>query len=378
MSQSTLSTKNHDIEVLRTVAIAFVIFAHVAALLSPDSMYWRVLGFARFGSGVDLFFCVSGFIITSSIISTVPERKNLASFMSFAIPFWKRRFWRLMPSAFFWVFVMLLISYVWGGKGQVIPFEIMYKSAFHALTQTQNFYFIDCRPAGSCGELGIYWSLSLENQFYFALPILAFLLPQKKLAAFFFLVFLSQFFLPRTLNESTPFMWPLRTDAIALGVIIALFTQSKVYRHTELKSLKNGATCTAIFLFSVLLLALLSSPRPIISFSVGITALVSGFLVLLASYNNGYFSSRKSIRRFCDYIGSRSYSIYLTHIVGLSLTKIIFFSNATNYDLTHTTIYLAFFFLITLFMSEINYRVIEMPLRNYGRNIVQNRKVVDL
>jgi len=377
MSQSTLPTKNHDIEVLRTVAIAFVIFAHVAALLSPDSVYWRVLDYARFGSGVDLFFFVSGFIITTSIISTVPEKKNLASFMSFAIPFWKRRFWRLMPSAIFWVFVMLLISYFWGGKGQVIPFEVMSKSALHAISQTQNFYFIDCRPAGSCGELGIYWSLSLENQLYLALPILAFFLPRKRLAAFFFLVFISQFFLPRTLNELTPFMWPLRTDAIALGVIIAIFTQSKKHRHIEPKYLVNSTICTVVFLGALLLLAVLSSPRPIISFSVGITALVSGLLVLLASYNNSYFSSNKSIRRFCDYIGSRSYSIYLTHIVGLSLTKVIFFSNMTNYDLGHTTIYLTFFFLTTLLMSEINYRTIEMPLRNYGRNVEKKRMVVN-
>lgn len=113
--------------------------------------------------------------------------------MSFAIPFWKRRCWRLMPSAFLWVFVLLLITYIWGGKGPVITFDIMSKSAFHALTQTQNFYFINCRPANTCGELGIYWSLLLENQFYFILPILAFLLPRRKLFVFFFLVFYLSF-----------------------------------------------------------------------------------------------------------------------------------------------------------------------------------------
>lgn len=170
----------------------------------------------------------------------------------------------------------------------------------------------------------------------------------------------------------------LRTDAIALGVIIALFRQSKVYRHTKLKFLKSGVICTAIFSISVLLLVVFSSPRPIVSFFVGITALVSGFIVLLASYNNGYFSNRKSKRKFCDYIGSRSYSIYLTHTVGLLLTRIVFCSNATNYALAHTTLYLVFFFLLALLMSEINYRVLEMPFSNDGRNVVRKRKRVDV
>lgn len=48
--------KNNDIEVLRTLTIVFFILAHIAALLSPVSTYWKLLDISRFGSGVDLFF----------------------------------------------------------------------------------------------------------------------------------------------------------------------------------------------------------------------------------------------------------------------------------------------------------------------------------
>jgi peptidoglycan/LPS O-acetylase OafA/YrhL len=367
MQQPAIPKKNHDIEVLRTVAIVFVILAHVAGILSPDSLYWRILDYARFGSGVDLFFCVSGFIITSSILSTVPKDKSLSAFVNFTVPFWKKRFWRLMPSAIFWIVIVLLLASIWGGKGQIIPFESMSSSALHALTQTQNFYFIECRPAGTCGELGIYWSLSLENQFYLLLPLLAFFLTDRKLALFFFIVFLTQVFLPRTLNAATPVMWPLRTDAVALGVIIAIFAHNAPSSRPCPRLLESKTFCAGAFMIALLLLALLSSPQPLLSFSVGITAVVSGFLVLLASYNRGCFSSHPAVRVFCDYIGSRSYSIYLTHVVALALTKILFFSAATRYDGLHTALYLTFFLTATLLMSEFNYRIIEMPLRALGR-----------
>jgi len=58
-----MDKKNHDIEVLRTLAIVFVILAHIPGILAPDSFYFKVISVSKFGSGVDLFFCVSGFLI---------------------------------------------------------------------------------------------------------------------------------------------------------------------------------------------------------------------------------------------------------------------------------------------------------------------------
>lgn len=367
MSDLVSSKKNHDIEVLRTIAILFVLLAHAAILFSPSSLYWDVLNYAKFGSGVDLFFCVSGYIVTLSIINKIPNHKSFYSFWEFSYFFWRRRFWRLMPSAVFWVLIVIFMSLVWGGQGVVIPFELTITSAFHAITQTQNFYFITCRPQGSCGELGIYWSLSLENQFYILLPVIAFVFEREKLFLFFFFVFLSQFFLPRTLNEATPFMWSLRTDAIAIGVMIAILSNGRDRSEIFSKIFSCKLISFAALIVLVFSLALLSSPKPFVSFSVGLTAVVSGILVFIASYNGGVFSGNILFRSVCDYIGSRSYSIYLTHVVGLSLTRIILGFDLNVIGAFETILNLLFFLAITFVMAELSYRFIEMPLRKRGR-----------
>ncbi|QJW55504.1 O-acetyltransferase OatA [Serratia plymuthica] len=358
--------KNHDIEVLRTLAIVFVILAHIAALLSPESAYWKILDISKFGSGVDLFFCVSGFIIAKSILDQIPKDRTLSSFLNFSLPFWVRRFWRLIPSAFLWVSISVVLSILWGGNGVFLPIEVLYKSAFAAVTQTSNFYFSECRPLGACGDLGIYWSLSLENQFYLLLPVIAFLMP-RKLIYFFVAVFIAQFFLPRTLNASTPFMWALRTDAIALGVIIAILNK-RIINSETIKSLNGRINHPLpIFIILTILLAIFASPKPIVFFSVGLTALLSGVFVLIASMNINVFSSNMIVRKVCDYIGSRSYSIYLTHVVMISVVKSIFFNEHTDFSLYMELTYISLFLALTLIFSELNYRFIEVPFRKYGK-----------
>lgn len=130
---SILSTKDHNIEVLKSGAI---IFARGVALLSTESVNWKRLYFAQFGYIVDPFFCTAGIVITSSTLSTIPKSENLAKLMDIAIPFCKKGDCYLISSAFHWRFVLLLISSGLAGKGQIIPVELMSKFASHVLTQT--------------------------------------------------------------------------------------------------------------------------------------------------------------------------------------------------------------------------------------------------
>ena len=190
----TTLRKNSDIEALRTLAIILVIFAHISALLSPDSVYRVVLAYFRFGYGVDVFFCISGFIITKSIINEIPSSRSLKSILDFSIPFWTRRFWRLMPSAFFWVLMGLLLSAWHGGEGYIPKLKDFAWPAFAAAFQFFNVIFPACRDASTCGTVGIYWSLSLENQFYLILPVIAVLAGMRRMAMIFGAVFLAQFF----------------------------------------------------------------------------------------------------------------------------------------------------------------------------------------
>lgn len=151
------------------------------------------------------FFCISGFIITRSIIREIPDSKNLKSILDFSIPFLTRRFWRLMPSALFWVLMGVLLSAWHGGEGYLPPLKNFAWPALAAALQYFNVIYPACRDAGTCGIIGLYWSLSLENQFYFLLPIISVLAGAGRMAVLFSIVFLLKFFFIKTTNRSNSY-----------------------------------------------------------------------------------------------------------------------------------------------------------------------------
>lgn len=369
------SIKNTDIEVLRAIAVIYVLLAHVASLLSPTSSYWKVLHYSRFGSGVDLFFAVSGYVIVRSIASSIPDSRSWDSFRSFALPFWQRRFWRLFPSVFVWVGISLAVSLSLAHTGYFFDIKTLLPAASAAVFQYANFNFLTCRTAGTCGELGVYWSLSLENQFYFALPLLAFLFPRRHLVKVFLAIFAIQFFIPRTLSAETPTFWPFRTDAIALGVVLGLLhhrlseTPPDWLQH---RWLRVGAISILLFL-----LAILTKPEPFISFAVGLTAVVSAVLVWIASFDRNLVMRPGMAKDLMVWIGARSYAIYLTHPLMILVTKYIWFPlqpTPPNFDWPHTLVYLSTFLGLTLVASDLNYRLIENPLRWFGERLASRRR----
>lgn len=376
----TTLRKNSDIEALRTLAIILVIFAHISALLSPDSVYRVVLAYFRFGYGVDVFFCISGFIITKSIINEIPSSRSLKSILDFSIPFWTRRFWRLMPSAFFWVLMGLLLSAWHGGEGYIPKLKDFAWPAFAAAFQFFNVIFPACRDASTCGTVGIYWSLSLENQFYLILPVIAVLAGMRRMAMIFGAVFLAQFFLSRQLSDPTPYLWAFRTDAIALGVVLAIWQKHASYQRARPDFLRNGPLCTLLLLLMIAGLGAITIPVAPIPFAMGITSVGAFLLVWAASYNENYFTRWKPVEVFCDYLGSRSYAIYLVHFIVLFTVRQLMFSPAesstnTNYDTLSVASYVFVFIFFTLALSELNYRFIETPLRKKGEKISKGMKL---
>jgi peptidoglycan/LPS O-acetylase OafA/YrhL len=75
--------KNRDIEALRAIGIIFVMIAH-AYKLTPwqtplDGSLHAIYYYFGWWTGVDLFFCVSGFIITSNIINNIKDNNSKVS-----------------------------------------------------------------------------------------------------------------------------------------------------------------------------------------------------------------------------------------------------------------------------------------------------------
>lgn len=98
-----------DIEILRALAVLFVIVEHSHQLFPwlGDSDPLHVV--TSFWGGVDVFFSISGFVITNQLLKMYAAAPN-EKFLTVAIPFWIRRIYRIWPSAILWVTIVLLAS----------------------------------------------------------------------------------------------------------------------------------------------------------------------------------------------------------------------------------------------------------------------------
>ncbi|MDH0368996.1 acyltransferase family protein [Brucella anthropi] len=359
--------KNLEIEALRGVAIIITIAAHLR-LLFPWSPGWFEAFATHFelGVGVDLFFCISGYVIARSTMQSL-AKKGHKNFKSVAIPFWIRRMWRLWPSAFLWIAIYISLAFFFNSSGAFGPALNTVNTSIAAAFQVANLYFPVCAHWGNCGTNAVYWSLSLEEQFYLLFPFLVFFLNRRKLVTLFVILIAVQFFVPR---PTASLLWSIRTDAIACGILIALLTSA------EKKLPMERVLSTAWFrwlLFALLVYALMKAQRALPFIAPGITAIISAVLVLVASKSRDLLVSSGPLRSMLVYVGGRSYAIYLIHEAAFLSTREIWYRVYPDAEL-NTSLTLPFTVIAALIIfasAEVNYRLIENPLRKLGRRMAE-------
>jgi len=365
---TNMSSKNLEIQSLRGYAIVLTVIAHLGTLLPQVNPY---LSYFWLGGGVDLFFCISGFVIARGLL-----KEDRANFFEFIIPFFIKRVFRLWPAAIFWSFFVLFCSYFFNKSGAFATFEQNLMTAISGWTQVVNFKIVSCAyfnftECSGGSPLRIYWSLSLEEQFYVLFPVLLFFLGDKKIVVLAFMLFVIQFFLYRPWPSP---LWFFRTDAICLGVLIAwlqfrgfskllapAFLQNKVLR-----------TCSSILLCVLLVLV---AKKEIVWFFNGLVVLMGGLLVYVASFDKGYFLGKGRVLYFSAYLGERSYSMYLTHMVSFVFIKEFFYRfGIYSKDGEWAVVLLITSCLCIFILSELSFRIIEQPLRVVGRVVAEKKR----
>jgi len=136
-----------DIEGLRAVAVVLVVLFHAG-----------VPGLAGGYVGLDVFFVISGFVLTALMLREVRETGRLS-----LIRFFARRARRLLPAAALVLFTTLLASYQWFGfpVGNEIVQDVTRAALFAA-----NFHV-----AGAASPVQHFWSLAVEGQFSLVWPV---------------------------------------------------------------------------------------------------------------------------------------------------------------------------------------------------------------
>jgi peptidoglycan/LPS O-acetylase OafA/YrhL len=299
---------------LRGIAILAVFVAHSEFLRNLP--HASVLQYGRFG--VDLFFVLSGFLITGILLDS---RDSPHYFRNF----YMRRALRIWP-----LYYLFLATAFIGGP---IPFP-----AIRGISSRQWLYFVlyvQNLPLhfNIPQALDLTWSLAVEEQYYMTWPLLVFLLPRRMLRwALFSAIGLSialriaGFALHARLEFIHQFT-PSQLDTLAFGCLAALYLRSpactaEAWRRWSVRALVIGACGMAMCRF------LWSDQSTVISYTfigAGFAGLLGISLVL--DTTRSWFGRLITSRWLC-FTGKISYGLYLVHLpLFLVWRKIVFDRN---------------------------------------------------
>ena len=360
--------RNRDIECLRAVAVMGVAVHHVQDNLFHPGLPWitRLFTHAQFWFGVDLFLAISGFVIARSLLPQMDRSTgNLRAQAGVVGAFWIRRFWRLLPSAWFWLGAMLLASAVFNRSGAFGSIHANLMATLAGMFNVANFRLADSLFRYEYGASFVYWSLSLEEQFYLLLPLLVFVL-RKRID-----ILMAALVLIQLLVLRTPLLMMIRTDALALGVLLAVVAPGRAYAAMNPRFLLRIGVLRV--LLPCLLLAclawLVATGQQALPLRITIIAAAATVLVWLASYDCDYLLPEGSFKGILVWIGARSYAIYLIHVPVYFLLRELDFR--LGYSPPAWLLFLLAIGLIAL-LADLNYRYIEQPLRERGRRLAGN------
>src|SRR5579863_33008 len=339
--QSFVKTYRADIDGLRAVAVIPVVLFHIGMPLFSG-------GFV----GVDVFFVISGYLITSIILPDIDAQRFSI------VKFYERRVRRIFPAL---VSVLLFCSVV--GFGLLTPSD--YKTLGLSIVATAFFvsniffwrqanYF--AAPAAENPLLHT-WSLSIEEQFYVFYPLLLILVSGRAKARFWIILLICiasfaagailVFFKP----SATFYLGPTRAWELLLGGLIALRgAPSQKHQKFDLYAALIGAG-------SIVLPMVTYSSSTRFPGAAALWPAVGTALIIWTGRSQQTIVHRVLGLKVMSALGRASYSLYLWHF-----PLIAFVSYADLGGLSPVT--KAVLFLTSLTVSFLSLKYIELPFRH--------------
>lgn len=340
----------------RAVAVLAIIIFHLNA-------QWLPGGFL----GVDTFFVISGYLITSLLISEF-DREGTIDLLSF----WGGRIKRLIPAVFFLLAIVLTYTIVFEPS---IILDIK-KDVLAAVVYVSNWWYIfqdvDYFNQFDIAPLKHLWSLAIEEQFYLIYPIilLIFLKFTDKKITFITLLGVSLLSLELMIllsdfqgdNSRVYFGTDTRLQTLLLGALLSLIWPPFRLRKNvapSLKGLIDVLGLAGLAALVVLFFTISNEDGWLYKGGFYVISFLTLFIIASAVHPSEYFAKLLGNRLFV-YIGKRSYSLYLWHYPVIVFTH----SHFVNGQIP----FYAYFIDIALMivMTEFSYRFIEKPIRKNG------------
>ena len=343
------SARRADIDTLRAISVVSVIIFHLDQTLFPNGYL-----------GVDIFFVISGYVITKSILKGL--NNNQFSFLNFYIKRIKRIFpvflVVLLTTFIFAIFILLIAD-----------LNRFLESLISSLGLVSNFYFWITGGYFSTNDqlkpLLHIWSLSVEEQFYLFFPIFLYLLFKLKKQLNFYLsitilvvaisFIINLFFISKGHRDVIFFMFPARVWQFGLGAIFAMLPMIKI---------KNSWADFIYLLFAISFIIFNFSKK--INFLPDATfACLGASLILHKVSNEKNFLSNIFKFKPLIFLGLISYSLYLWHWPIISFLKYVYIDSLNIKIMISST-------LLIFLLSYLTWKFVEQPFQfNYS-----NKKVI--
>ena len=301
-----MTHRNREIDRLRAFAVSFVLLHH-GSLLLPGPNAWQGIVNVWFNgtTGVDLFFVISGYVIAQSFMRRFDGalQGGTEPALGAALEFFGRRFRRLFPASLFWAFVILLGNVALFPMNPWLPLDQAFaKFVANAL------YLSNFNELNQATAFGYYWSLALEMQFYLLLPVFLACCRSDRMRLIVLLAIVAL----SPLLAGFEGWWMFRVSGLVLGVALHIGVTALGGRLDPFAQLGRGNGVLTAALLVALLLVTVAIPQ-VPALAVMVASLLAFVLVYAASFERGYVPSFGA-DRVLDWIGTRSYSIYLAHI----------------------------------------------------------------
>lgn len=341
-----------DLDGLRALAVLSVIFYH--AKISVSGVHLFSGGFF----GVDIFFVLSGYLITKILKDGITNKFTF-------IEFYWRRAKRIIPALLFMLFVTTLFAYKILLPDQLVSYA---KSLNAALYFSSNFYFFNedgyTTAASIFKPLLHTWSLGVEWQFYMLFPILMFAI-RKSSTRFSVLIISLLFFTSLQIASATVvehpnfafYLLPSRAWELLAGSLCVYFqggVNLKTHSHLNKVLPSLGISLVLLSIFLITDKENLPSYLSLIP--------VIGTCIYLLYANNSDLVTRTLSLRPVVFVGVISYSLYLWHQPVFVFYRFTASEALSLYEVFSLTV-------ISIILAIMSYYLIESPARNIKNKV---------
>ncbi len=340
-----------DIQGLRGIAVLFVLLFHAS-----------VPGFKGGFVGVDIFFVLSGYLITGNLLREVKATGHIK-----LREFYARRIRRLLPASLLVLLTTLIVVAIWfpplllPGAALDISSAGLYVSNLDFAIRATDYFSASTIPS----PVLHFWSLGVEEQFYLFWPLLIALAAWKKKNKAFrvfilsLLVFAASLTFANLLLDSDQpwgfFSLPSRAWELILGAILATLATlgQGVWKLPRPIALLIGCVGLGLVIYS----GLTQSDPLRFPGTTALTPTLGAFLIIAAgSVQEITLPSQILSLKFLQGIGKISYSLYLWHWPVLVIPQVI----AGNHLSLVKRLLLA---LLSIALAALTERFVERPFR---------------